>query len=230
MTRRPFPRCGDTGATTPAASASNESTKMNPEFWNARFSEPEPAYGTEPNAFIASQADKILAGGAVLCLGEGEGRNAVWLASRGCRVTAIDYAEVAARRISGLAARRGQVVETHVADLTTYVPAPSSFDAVLSVFVHLPGPARRTMHRRAVDALRPGGVFLAEYFSKKQLAFDSGGPKNEALLISVDDLREDLHGTSARIELLEEVETDLNEGRYHRGRASTIRLVLIREA
>ncbi len=201
---------------------------MSADFWNTRYRESEPVYGTEPNAFLASEANRFRPHGSVLCLGEGEGRNAVFLASQGMEVTALDYAEAGLERTGALAASRGVAVGLVHADLSTYELSPASFDAIVAIFVHLPPPLRTKVHRAVLRALRPGGVFLAEYFSKDQLHFSSGGPKDPSLLYTVDDVREDFG--SATIERLEQVEVDLREGRYHQGRASVIRVVVSQEA
>jgi SAM-dependent methyltransferase len=201
---------------------------MSADFWNTRYRESEPVYGTEPNAFLASEVDRLKPGGSVLCLGEGEGRNAVFLASQGMDVTALDYAEAGLERTRELAASRHVTVNLVHADLSTHELSPASFDAVVAIFVHLPPPLRTKVHQAVLRALRPGGVFLAEYFSKDQLRFSSGGPKDPSLLYTVDDVRADF--TSGTIERIEQTEVDLREGRYHQGRASVIRVVVSQEA
>ncbi|MFW5739065.1 MAG: class I SAM-dependent methyltransferase, partial [Myxococcota bacterium] len=164
--------------------------------------------------------------GQVLCLGEGEGRNAVWLAARGMEVTAVDYSDAALERARRLAKRHNVDISTVHADLAVYKFPESAYDAVVSIFVHMPEPLRRVVHHNAVRALRPGGFLIAEYFSREQLGFGTGGPKNPDMLYTVEGLRRDFEG--AEIEQLEQVETELEEGRYHQGRASVIRVVVSR--
>lgn len=199
---------------------------MTLEFWNERYREAEPVYGREPNEFLKTQIGRFVPGGVVLCLGEGEGRNAVWLASQGMRVSALDYAEVGLDRTRELAGKRGVEVSLIHADLATYEFEPSAYDGIISVFVHLPAASRRSVHRAALASLKPGGVFVAEYFSKDQLAFGTGGPRDAAVLYDPEDLREDF--ASSRILLLEKMEVELHEGRYHQGRASVVRVVVSR--
>jgi SAM-dependent methyltransferase len=143
-------------------------------------------------------------------------------------VTALDYAEAGLERTGALAASRGVAVDLVHADLSTYELSPASLDAIVAIFVHLPPPLRTKVHRAVLRALRPGGVFLAEYFSKDQLRFSSGGPKDPSLLYTADDVREDFG--SGTIDRLEQIEVDLREGRYHQGRASVIRVVVSQEA
>ncbi len=87
------------------------------------------AYGTAPNRWLEAQAAAIPAGGRVLCLGEGEGRNAVWLAQRGFSVVAVDASPVGLEKARRLAAERGVTIETRVADLASYRPEPAAYDA-----------------------------------------------------------------------------------------------------
>jgi len=200
---------------------------MTLEFWNERYREAEPAYGHEPNEFLKTQLGCFAPGGDVLCLGEGEGRNAVWLASKGMRVSALDYAEAGLDRTRELARERGVEVALIHADLATHELGPNTYDGIVSIFVHLPATLRRSVHRAAMASLKPGGKFVAEYFSPDQLALGTGGPKDAALLYDPEDLREDF--ASSRILLLENKEVALREGRYHQGRASVVRVVVSRE-
>ena len=202
---------------------------MHATFWDERFSEPEGAYGKEPNAFLREQANRIPAGGRVLCLGEGEGRNAVWLAEQGFHVVAVDYSQVGLQRTRDFAAERGVDVETRQADLASYEPEPDSYDATVCIFVHLPEPARVFMHAQAMRALRVGGVFVAELFTKRQLSFRSGGPKNPDMLYTAEIVGADLDRCGlADTQMLEEQEVELHEGTYHQGRAAVVRVVALR--
>ena len=202
---------------------------MQLSFWDERYSEPEGAYGKEPNEFLREQAHRLGDGARVLCLGEGEGRNAVWLAERGCQVVAVDASSVGLQRTRELAAERGVSVETRLVDLATFEPEPGAYDAAVCIFVHLRDGAREFMHEQAMRSLRVGGVFLAELFSKRQLSFESGGPKDPRMLYTVEALQSDFASTGmARVLMLEECEVELREGKYHRGRAAVIRVLMQR--
>ena len=62
--------------------------------WDERYDQDEFLFGTEPNDFLKEQAHRIPAVGKVLCLGDGEGRNGVWLAEQGDQVTSVDVSQV----------------------------------------------------------------------------------------------------------------------------------------
>jgi SAM-dependent methyltransferase len=188
--------------------------------WNERFSGEGFVFGTEPNRWLATQAARIVPGGRVLSLGEGEGRNAVWLAGRGLRVEAVDGSAVGLQKASRLAAERGLTIGTTVMDLADFRPGPEPFDAVVLVFLHLPPGLREAVHRAAAESLRPDGVAIVEAFTPGQLAFTSGGPKQPDMLYTEGLLRRDFPGISW--DVLEESRVDLDEGPGHQGPAAVV--------
>src|SRR5690606_10209179 len=85
--------------------------------WNARFASADYLFGTEPNAFLAANARRIVPGGRVLAVADGEGRNGVWLAERGFDVLAMDFSPVALAKSRALAEDRGVALATVEADI-----------------------------------------------------------------------------------------------------------------
>lgn len=190
--------------------------------WDARFGGEGFAYGVEPNGLLVESVGHLPAGGHVVSLGEGEGRNAVFLAGRGFRVTAIDGSEVGLAKARGLAAERGVAIETVHGDLTTL--ALPEADAFVSVFCHLPSAERRALHARAWARLRKGGVFVIVAYRPEQIAFGTGGPKDRDMLPSLADLRGDFEG--GEVVVGEELEREVVEGRLHTGRAAVVHAVV----
>ena len=125
--------------------------------WNERYGSDEYIYGTQPNVFLAENA-KLLTG-PVLSLAEGEGRNAVFLASLGLDVLGVDSSEVGLAKARTLAESRGVGIKTEVADLATYDPPENCFGAVISVFAHLPSEIRGRLYRLVEQSLKPGESF-----------------------------------------------------------------------
>ena len=189
------------------------------QMWDERYSEPGYAYGTGPNDFLVSVADRI-PNGPVLCLAEGQGRNAVYLAQLGHRVVAVDQSAIGLAKAAELARSRGVHLETVEADLATYPVQPGSWAAVILIFVHLPAPLRKQVHARAVQGLRPGGALILEAYAPAQLGRGTGGPPDREFLIGLDDLQEELTGLD--LEIARELERDLHEGRYHNGRSAVV--------
>lgn len=192
-------------------------------FWDQQFSAEGFKYGTAPNAFLVSQAHRWAAASDVLVPGDGEGRNSVWLAQQGHRVTAMDSSAVGLAKTQALAGERGVALRTVQDDLATWAPPPASADAVVLTYVHLPSAIRADAHHRLAAALRPGGVLLLEAFHPRQLPLASGGPKDEDMLYTLDRLRADFAGLEEL--LAEETDAVLDEGPGHCGRAHVTRWI-----
>ncbi len=195
---------------------------MDAAFWNDRYAVAGHVYGEAPNAFVAEAASQIPAG-PVLCLAEGEGRNAVHLAALGHRVTAVDQSEVGLAKARRFAKARGVEIETRVTDLANYAIIASAWAGIVATFAHLPPALRRRIHSEVVAGLRPGGVFILEAYTPAQLAFGTGGPKSPELLMTLAGLRDELSG----LELLvgREIERDVIEGDGHTGRGPVVQII-----
>jgi SAM-dependent methyltransferase len=193
--------------------------------WDERFSEPGFAYGTKPNDFLVSVADRIPAG-RVLCLAEGEGRNAVYLATLGYEVTAVDTSTVGLAKAEVLAHELGTSIETVTADLTDYEIEPTAWQAIVSIFCHLPPVTRASLHERCLRGLAPGGVFVLEGFTPNQLELGTGGPHSRDLLMELEVIRQEFPGL--RLEIARETEREVVEGRYHRGRAAVVQIFAVK--
>jgi SAM-dependent methyltransferase len=190
--------------------------------WDLRYAEAEFAYGTEPNAFLAAVAGTIPPG-PVLCLAEGQGRNAAYLAALGHPVTAVDQSAVGLERARELAASRGVVVECVHADLAEYRIAPGAWSGIVAIFMHLPAPLRAQVYRGAVTGLAPGGVLVVEAYTPRQLAFGTGGPRDADLLVPRQKLMEELAGLEFL--LAQDAEREVIEGNYHRGTAAVVQVL-----
>ncbi|HZJ81977.1 MAG TPA: class I SAM-dependent methyltransferase [Guyparkeria sp.] len=185
------------------------------EFWNEKYGQADFLYGTRPNEFLLSQAYRLTPGARVLVLGDGEGRNGVWLAEQGFDVTTVDASAAGCAKARQLATERGVSPTIHCADLNELAWEGDGFDAVVLIFLHFEPASRREIYRRAAAALHPGGLLVIELFHPRQLAYQSGGPKRADMLVRASDLSQDL----ANIEwlLLAEGKVLLDEGPGHQG-------------
>ena len=193
-------------------------------FWDQNFSVAGFKYGTEPNAFLVQQAHRLPAGADVLVPGDGEGRNGVWLAQQGHRVTAMDGSSVGLEKAGLLARERGVALNTVLGDLADWAPAQEAFDAVVLTYVHLPPAIRQGAHQRLARGLRSGGWLMLACFHPLQLAHSSGGPKDPAMLWEASLLRDDFAGLVNEVEAWEGV-VELSEGGGHQGLAHVTRWV-----
>jgi SAM-dependent methyltransferase len=159
-----------------------------PKFWDDRYSSPEYVYGTEPSDFLLERCTELPPGGDILCLADGEGRNGVFLASRGMRVTGVDNSAVGLAKAEKLAAERGVALTTVVADLSVWDVGEARWDGVVSIWAHLPAPIRAELHPRLARGLRPGGVLLLEHYHPRQVAYGTGGPAEPTMMLTLDEL------------------------------------------
>ncbi len=193
------------------------------DFWETRYAEEGLAYGEEPNVFLTEVADRVKPKGKVLVIGDGEGRNGVWLASKGFDVTSVDYSQVAIDKINAFARQRDVKINTICTDLTEWDWPEAAFDVVVAIFVHFPPHQRRAMHHAMLRALKPGGLLILEAYHKDQLDYGTGGPPSLEMLYT----REDLEGDFAGAEILglEHKLREVHEGRHHHGTSSVLQLL-----
>lgn len=166
---------------------------MKREDWDRRYAEKELLWSARPNRFLVAEASNLPAGRA-LDLACGEGRNALWLAELGWRVTGVDYSRVAIDKGRDRAAREGRDVEFVCADLLDYEPARSEFDLVIVLYLQLPARERQRVLSKAVAALAPGGTLLVIGHDLLNLTEGAGGPSNPAVLYTPEDVVADLPG------------------------------------
>jgi SAM-dependent methyltransferase len=194
------------------------------ERWQTRFGAPGYLFGTEPNAFLKSQAHRLPAHGSALSVADGEGRNGVWLAQQGLDVLAIDFAAPALEKSRALAAARGVRLRTEMADITTWRWPAASFDAVAVIFVQVVFPdARAAFFQNLKRTLKPGGVLLMQGYRTEQLTYRTGGPP-EAERLYTRALLQEAFGDMVQLDIREH-DSVLSEGTAHVGMSALIDLV-----
>jgi SAM-dependent methyltransferase len=161
---------------------------LTPKFWDDRYSTRDYLYGTEPSDFLAERCSSLPAGGEVLCLADGEGRNGVFLAEQGMRVTGVDSSAVGLAKAEQLASERKVPYTAIVTDLSVWDLGEARWDGVVSIWAHLPAPIRAALHPRIARALRPGGVLLLEHYHPRQLGYGTGGPSDPTMMLTLDEL------------------------------------------
>jgi ubiquinone/menaquinone biosynthesis C-methylase UbiE len=192
------------------------------QFWNERFDSEEYVYGTEPNQFYREELKK-LSPGKILFPAEGEGRNAVYAATKGWQVTAFDSSSVAKTKAEKLARKKNVEIAYSISEYENISFPKESFNCLVLIFAHMPPPKRKEYHQKLASFLKPGGTLILEGFAKKQIRNNTGGPRNVDMLFSEEELRNDFNFFSD----LHITETDvkLDEGTFHQGKASVIRVV-----
>ena len=189
--------------------------------WDERFAGENFFYGMQPNDFLREQVHKLH--GKILSLAEGEGRNAVFMAQQGLNVLGVDGSVVGLAKAQQLAKQQGVTIDTLVVDLADYTPAANGFDGAVSIFAHLPPALRQAVHHKVEAALKPGGIFILEGYSKAQIHNDTGGPKNIDMLYDQAELIQEL--PSCELLLAQTIEREVLEGQGHTGLASVVQIV-----
>jgi len=195
------------------------------EFWNNRYADEAYAYGINPNSFFESQLKKLKKG-RILLPAEGEGRNAVFAAKMGWFVKAFDISDAGREKAIKLAEANEVSIDYEISSYNEFKDEPASFDCLGLIYAHMPGSDRERYHRKMVSFLKPGGIMILEGFSKQQINRTSGGPKNADMLFSKEELSSDFESLN-KLEITS-LESDLQEGPFHEGRASIIRVTGIR--
>jgi SAM-dependent methyltransferase len=158
--------------------------------WDERFAPEHYWFGTEPTPFLADQAQRLKPGMTALALADGEGRNGVWLARQGLKVTSVDLSPKGIAKAQRLAAQFGVQIETIQADLETWDWGAPRFDLVVGILFQFAGPAWRDGIFRAIkDVLKPGGLVMIQGYRPEQIAYGTGGPPTVENLYTVELLR-----------------------------------------
>ncbi|MDH4091737.1 MAG: class I SAM-dependent methyltransferase [Cyclobacteriaceae bacterium] len=197
------------------------------ERWNDRYSKEAFAYGVKPNAYLKEKLEKLKVG-SILFPAEGEGRNAVFAAKLGWNVSAFDISIEGRNKAFRLAKNNEVTIDYRVGKLETLHYKTDQFDAIALIYAHFPADIKSLYHRTLNNYLRKGGFVIFEAFSKAHIHYNAknesvGGPKDAAMLFSIDELKSDF----ANYEIIElvEKEIELKEGLFHNGKGSVIRFV-----
>jgi 2-polyprenyl-3-methyl-5-hydroxy-6-metoxy-1,4-benzoquinol methylase len=190
------------------------------EFWDERYIAKEYFYGIHPNHFLTTVVGLLPAKANILSIGEGEGRNAVFLASLGFKVTAVDYSAEGKNKALALAQQNNVEIDYQVSDLEKFNFGIQKWDAIVSIFCHLPAGIRTSIHSQLEKSLRPNGLLILQAYNPKQLEFKTGGPKDISMLYTEAGVRDEFK----QLEWikLENSLTEISEGQGHQGLSSVL--------
>lgn len=193
------------------------------ETWESRYSVPDFIFGKDPNYFLQSCGGLLPASGKALAIADGEGRNGVWLAEQGLSVVCLDLSESAQLKATSLAKERGVNIALVRADIHSWSYPPDAFDVVIDIFTQFSSPIERLKKWRGVrDTLKPGGLFILQGYTPRQLEFNTGGPKKVENLYTRQVL-EDAFRDFKDVRIVEE-DREMREGAAHSGMSAVIGL------
>ncbi|WP_299779244.1 SAM-dependent methyltransferase [uncultured Formosa sp.] len=193
-------------------------------FWNDRYGQEEFIYGTQPNIFFKTELDKLKTG-SILLPAEGEGRNAVYAAKKEWSVSAFDISQAGKEKAMLLSQQNKVSIDYKVTGVLEYINI-NQFDTIGMCYTHFPANIRKQANQHILKFLKTGGTLIFESFAKAQLKYTSGGPKNEDMLFSIEEIKQEFSGLDFK--LLEEKTIKLSEGSLHIGDAQVIRFIGIK--
>ncbi len=192
--------------------------------WNQRYAGEEYHFGTEPNAFLVSQRQRLIPGMTCLAVADGEGRNGVWLAEQGLKVLSVDNSAVAQEKAKALAKQRGVAMEFELVDLEAWDWGSERFDAVVGIFIQFTPPEQRERQFYNLKrCLKPGGLLLLQGYTPRQIEYRTGGPSQVENLYTESLLRESF--SDMEMLHLSEHDSEIFEGAGHCGMSALIDLV-----
>ena len=195
------------------------------QFWNERFDKKEFIFGEEPNEYLVEQASRYLEpNSSVLCIADGEGRNGVWLAKQGMRVTGFDVSDIALAKANQFATDSEVNIQYSLCDTDSFDWQANLYDAVIGIFIQFADPEMRTrIFKQIHQTLKPGGLFILQGYTPKQLEYKTGGPSLIEHLYTEEMIRELSQGYE--ILDLQCYEKELSEGARHAGMSALLGMV-----
>ena len=199
---------------------------MDESTWDSRYRTNDYIYGKEPNPQFREFINGFTLPGKILLPGEGEGRNGVYAAKKGWKVTAADSSREAINKAHKLATSEGVSLVFHHADIFSLTLERSYYDVVALVFFHVGKKQLIPLFSKLTESLRKGGTLFVVGFHEDQLKHGTGGPKSIDMLYTPNKIKESLR--DIEIVRLEKMEFDLREGSFHNGVSSIMVLEGIR--
>jgi len=190
--------------------------------WDQKYSTDEYVYGKQANDFLINNYNRIPKGN-ILMLAEGEGRNAVFLARQGYKVTAVDSSCVGLEKANKLASENKVNIKTICEDLANFDLGENKWDGIVSISCHLPPELRQNLYKRIARSLKPSGVFFLEGYRPAQLKYKTGGPPLAEMMTSKETLIKELDNLT--FSHLTEVDREVNEGILHHGLAAVVQAI-----
>ena len=192
--------------------------------WDERFSIEDYLFGAEPAQALVKLEHYLIPQGDTLVIADGEGRNSVYLASKGFKVTATDASTVANVKAKALAASQNVEVNYQVEDFFDIDWSAKQYDNIVGIFFQFIPPYKIKQVLRALrTAIKKGGTLLIHGYTPQQIELATGGPKDVSLMYNKE-LFEDVF-ESVEILVNKEYQIKLSEGSGHKGQSALIDFV-----
>lgn len=192
--------------------------------WQDIYNTEEYVYGVHPNEFLVEHHEIFKDCKKVATFAEGEGRNAVFLSTKGSMLTNFDYAQYGLNKTKKLASINHVHVAERLVDLTKDDIPVEAFDGAVMIFGHFSKENQKKVFDKVVNAVKPGGPILMELYSEEQLKYKSGGPKNKNMLYNPKDLQD--WCKPFKINHFYAGEVERYEGTLHTGLSNVVQLII----
>jgi len=194
------------------------------DFWNQRYQVEGFLFGREPNAFVKSQAHLFKPGQDVLAIADGEGRNGVFVARQGARVTSVDFSAPALEKARRLADEFSVEITIEQQDFYDWQGADDAYDIVLAIFIQFAPPEKRPQLFDTIKRLvKPGGLVVMQGYRPEQVSYKTGGPPQAENMYTIDLLRTAF--ADFYIQHLKEHDSIVDEGIGHSGLSALIDMI-----
>lgn len=194
------------------------------DFWDRRYEAEGYLFGREPNGFVKSQAHLFGPGSHVLAIADGEGRNGVFVARQGAKVTSVDFSAPAQEKARKLAKDFGVEITFEQRDVFDWRGADGAYDIVLAIFIQFAPPEKRKILFDNIKRLvKPGGLVVMQGYRPEQIDYKTGGPPQAENMYTSEILRTAFSGFD--IQHLEEYDKIVDEGRGHSGLSALIDMI-----
>lgn len=194
------------------------------DFWNQRYAADGYLFGRAPNAFVKARAHLFEPGKEVLSIADGEGRNGVFVARQGARVTSVDFSAPAQEKARALAKEFDVEITFKQGDVFELREPAGAYDIVLAIFIQFAAPDKRAILFDNIKRLvKPGGLVVMQGYRPEQLAYKTGGPPMAENMYTSELLRTAF--VDFDIQHLEEHDTVVDEGCGHAGMSALIDMV-----
>ncbi len=194
------------------------------DFWDQRYQAEGFLFGREPNAFVKSQIHLFKPGQSVLSIADGEGRNGVFVARQGARVTSVDFSAPALEKARSLAEEFNVEIIIEQQDIFEWDGSAGVYDIVLAIFIQFAPPEKRTVLFDNIKRLvKPGGLVVMQGYRPEQVSYKTGGPPQAENMYTSEILRTAFAGFD--IQHLEEHDSIVDEGSGHSGMSALIDMI-----
>ena len=200
---------------------------MSANFWDERYDKNEYHFGEKPNQWIKTVLGDIgpVSAKTMLEIACGEGRNSVYAAELGYKVTATDISTKGIEKTLALAKKHSLTIETKQFDILED-KITSQFDGLILTFLHFQKIERQKLYDKIGQLLLPGGLFIAEWYhhDQRKLGLTSGGPPDPDMLPTLAELETFFLNSSWDVLELSYKKDNLDEGMGHKGLAALCRI------